>query len=168
MSMLLLERGDDRQDPLDVAAATLAVGPEADLPPDDRAAQSTFGRVVRWLHALGVDEGPEGRLVLQDLLGHALDLGVAAHRRLAEQAANRPLQALHPALKRAARERSVANAVPPPEHDLRPREQLLADLAARPAALCEAGEIADQVRPTQLAHAACDPPIGRPAVHHQE
>ena len=43
---LLLERGDHGQHALDEATAVLAVGAEADLPPDDRAAEGAFSGVV--------------------------------------------------------------------------------------------------------------------------
>lgn len=88
----------------------------------------------------GEDEGEEGRLVLQDLLGHPLDLGVAAHRGLAEEAGHRPLHRLHPALERAAREGPVPDSVPQAEHDGGALEQLLAELTASAAALGEAAD----------------------------
>src|SRR6202165_4585884 len=71
VTLLLLEGGGHGEDALDEAAAPLAVGAEADLAPDDGVAESALGLVVRGLDAVGVDEGEEGRLVLQDVLGHS-------------------------------------------------------------------------------------------------
>jgi len=146
--------------------AALGLAAQGELAVDDGAAQATFGVVVGRLDAGDAGEGPQRRPALEQVLGEGAVAAVAdaPPRRLLEQ---RPELLLERA---DALEQAVAVSVPA---ELSPSgEQACRDLKAGRAelllgggeALAVGGEVARQVRPTELASLRVEVVVGPPAV----
>ncbi len=113
--------------------------------------------VVGRLDVVGVDEGPECGLVLQDVGARAGHLRDAGEGRLVEQLAHLLFHWSHPRGERRAIELAGLVVVPIVEDDGRVVEELSAERARGAVALGERDELSDQMRPTNL-----------PALHRPE
>ena len=90
---LLSQGRNGRQHPLDKVTACTTLGTKAPFAPEHDGTEGPLCRVIRKLHALSVDKGPQGRLVLQQRAAQSGTLGVFTRRPLAQKGAN-----LHPEL----------------------------------------------------------------------
>src|SRR5450756_498409 len=154
-----------REEPLDRVRAALGLAAQGELAVDDRAAQATFGVVVGGLDAGDAGEGPQRRPALEQVLGEGAVAAVAGAlaRRLLEQ---RPELCLERADALAE-----ARAVGVPAALLPGGEQPFGDLKAGHAevllgaeALAVGGEVAHQMRPTELPPLGVEIVVGPPAV----
>src|SRR5450756_2517621 len=162
-----LQPAGDRggEEPLDRVLAALGLAAQGELAVDDRAAQATFGVVVGGLDAGDAGEGPQRRPALEQVLGEGAVAAVAGAlaRRLLEQ---RPELCLGRADALAeARAVSVPAALLPggeqPPRDLKAGHAELL-LGAEPLAV--GGEVAHQMRPTELPPFRIEVVVSPPAV----
>ena len=158
----------DRHDARDVARAARRLRAEADLAPDDEAAQRALGMVVGRLHARRLEERPQRAAQVQNVAAGARRLGMTACRALAQQRFDAMAQEQHLIAEQAAAQGPVPHPMPAGEHALRERDQFIADAAGGAAAPGDLGEVAQQVRPAQLPALRLDPGIGGIAVRHQD
>ena len=146
----------------------------ADLAVNDGLAQGTLDGVVGGLDSTGLQEGPQRTCHLQELLAGAHCAGPrrslaalgAQHHHLLEGGfeclANRPAAVL----QGGPVDRAVFVAVPEPKQLLLQAQQLCSELSAGARAFGDAGEVADQVRPTQLALLQGEMVVGREVIVH--
>ena len=118
VSALLPERHGDCQDSLDEAAAIDTVSSEAAFSVNHRGPDGPLGRVVGRLKAVHPDERPEGRRDLEDLLAHALGLGLTAVSSLPQQILDRLSDRAHVDLEAGTGKSSVSHPSPELKHRL--------------------------------------------------
>ena len=146
----------------------------ADLALNQRLAQGSLGGVVSVVDALDLQEGPEAIGHLQQLMAGAHRLG--PRRSLAALVAqlHHPLQRGHkrladrPAalLQRQPVVRSVLSAIPQGKQLLLQVQQLRSELSAGARAFGDGGQVADHVRPAQLALLGGQVVVSREAIAH--
>src|SRR5882724_3992363 len=115
VALLRAQRLARSEEPLDEAAALGAVAAEAALAHEHGEANGPFGRVIRRVDALDIDEREERRLQLEHLAAHAADLGAGQSFAFFEQRENLAPHGSSRELELRARHGPVANAVPQPE-----------------------------------------------------
>src|SRR5665811_1247530 len=125
---------------------------QRELAVDDRAAQAALGVVVGGLDAGHACEAPEGRPALQEVLGEAAVAAItgALSRRLLEQRAELLLERADP-LKQALAVSVRAELCPGCEQPCGDLEAGRAELLLGAESLAVGGEVAQQMRPAELA-----------------
>ena len=119
VASLLAARGHRAENAFDEAAARLTVGAAAALSPEDRVAYGALGRVVRRLDSFTAHKSPQPRLVRQQVAARSGRLRAAANGAALKVLAERRSQPANVGLERPAAQRSIANAMPPLEQNVR-------------------------------------------------
>src|SRR5215211_2477690 len=155
----------DGEHALGEALPGLGLAAEGDLAVDDRAAQPALGAVVGRFHSLDLGEGPKRRPELEQVAGEGAEVAVA-DALFAVRLEQRPQAAL------GGSDLALETVAIPVGREGFPRaEQLAADLQARLAealliaeSLGVAAEVAQQVRPADLAAGRVELVVGPPAI----
>lgn len=132
------------------AAAAIALGAEALLAPQNEGAELSLGMIVGGFDVSVIDEGPKGEPVLEDVGTRAADAAHTEACALGEKALDDGSGGVHERAEPATRDRAVADAMPLVDYQLRPEEQIIAELACRPRPLGQAHELPDEMRPVDL------------------
>lgn len=161
---LLGARRMHAQDALDKAAARRAPRAETPFPPQHGMPQRPLGRVIGRLHALDPTEGPQRLPLGEQIATEPRNLGMrtrGADRQLVAQGQPDGDQRL---VERHLVDPATPVQVPEQEDLVRHVQEPMGPARLRPIALGQSAQIADQVRPAELALIRREVAIGAPAV----
>ena len=167
IAILLLAGCRDRHDSFDETAAFLALGPEADLTPQDSLPDSPFGSVVGWLNTLVIDERPHVVFFRDETFADSGYWTLSTHLSIDEKVGYLDPQFFHPMLECGSFESPVSDPMPPMEHQVGFVHQLFADFPGFALHFRESDKCSSQVRPAKLAQPFVDA-VGCPPVRTQD
>ena len=157
-----------RQHPFDEATTGHGVRSIANLPHDDAVTNCLFRTIVRRFDSLDVDEGPKCVATLEQHSARLASFRVGARRAFREQCFEALLDGPHVNAERRARQRAIANPVPPGEHPLDLVEHSRADSCRFAVTLYDGLDISLEVSPAELSTAIRPPVVGSMSVGHED